>query len=233
MAYIRLADLKLKSHALVGEIRAYCAANADREKAKKYARYFSEGYDSWGLLDKNHDFWNSRQESWLSRYQDLGLKGFLVAGEELVKSGKYEEASIAIRFIQTFHDEMDASTIAALSRWFDGGIRNWAHVDVLCDLVLAPLLVQNRAGLKEFEPWRSAEHKFQRRASAVVLLGLVKKGNSPGKLLRHLVPLMADKEKVVKQGTAWVLREMAKRWPAQTEAFASRFRRRRSAAGRS
>ena len=212
------------------DIRAYCASHADRERATKWARFFSEGYDAWGLLDRNHDFWNSQQESWLREYQDLGWEGFLAVGEELVRSGKFEEASIAIRFVQNFQSELDATSVAGLTRWFNGGIRNWAHVDVLCDLVLSPLLVNGQVTLKEYEPWRFAEDRFQRRASAVSILGLVKLSKTPGKLLRYLEPLMRDKEKVVKQGTAWVLREMKKRWPSETEAFSMRMRRKRAPA---
>jgi hypothetical protein len=48
-----------KAAALVAEIREYCAAHADPQNAKKYERYFKEGYDAWGLLDREHPFWNA------------------------------------------------------------------------------------------------------------------------------------------------------------------------------
>lgn len=37
--------------ALAREIRDYCARHENREMAGRYARYFSEGYDAWGLMD--------------------------------------------------------------------------------------------------------------------------------------------------------------------------------------
>ena len=84
--------MKKKPEDLASEIRAWCAAHQDPKQAGKWARYFREGYDAWGLLDKDHPIWNDKQQEWLESYAGLGLRGFLKAGELLFQSGKYEEA---------------------------------------------------------------------------------------------------------------------------------------------
>ena len=56
--------MKQKARDLVGEIRSYCAAHADAAKAGKWARYFTEGYDSWGLLDKDNPFFTTQYSAW-------------------------------------------------------------------------------------------------------------------------------------------------------------------------
>ncbi len=204
---------------LAAEVKAYCVANQDPKKAQAYARYFKEGYDSWGLLDKEHPLWSEKQEEWLDRYSDLGLRGFMKAGELLLASGKYEEASMAIRFLKHYREEIGEEAAAALAGYYRAGICNWAHSDVLCGEILAPLLESGRIPLTLFADWRGSDLKFQRRAVPVAMLGLLKKKPPVGPLLDFLRPLMMDPERVVHQGLGWFLREAWKQQPKPVEAF--------------
>jgi len=207
------------AQSLVTEVREYCAANADPKKATKWARYFTEGYDAWGIVDKDHPLFGAKQQEWLDRYAPLGLRGFLHAGELLFASGKYEEGAMAIRFLKTFRDQLDARSLATLARWFDGGVRNWAHTDVLCGEVISPTLAAGQIGWKDLASWRASPHKFERRAVPVALLGLLKTKQAIGPLLQFLRPLMLDPERVVQQGLGWFLREAWKKTPAPVEAY--------------
>ncbi|MGC4052102.1 MAG: DNA alkylation repair protein [Paludibaculum sp.] len=209
---------------LAVEIRAYCAANANPALATKYARYFKEGYDAWGLLDKNHAFWNEKQTGWLEAHAALGLKGFLHLGEELFTSGKYEEGGLAIRFLKSFSTQIDGRAMPGIARWFAAGVRNWAHVDVLCAEVLSPALAAGRLGLADFDPWRDSPARFQRRAVPVAMLSLLKTPAPTAELLAYVRPLMLDPERVVQQGMGWFLRETWKRDPKPVEALLLEFK---------
>ncbi len=204
---------------LAAEIRAYCRAHADPKAAGKYARYFKEGYDSWGLLDKNHPVFNQQQDEWLERYRKMGLRGFLRLGGELFRSGKYEEGALAIRFVKTFRDKFDAKSAAQLAKWFKAGIGNWAHTDVLCCEVIGPLLAEGRIQADVLAPWRASRYKYQRRAAVVALLNLLKKDAPVQPWLEFVRPMMLDPERVVHQGLGWFLREAWKKQSKPVEAF--------------
>jgi 3-methyladenine DNA glycosylase AlkD len=204
---------------LVAEVRAYCREHENPAMAGKWARYFSEGYDAWGLLDKGNPFFTVKKEEWLAKYGGIGLKGFLKAGAELCKSGKYEEASISIGFVKAHREELGEKDLAGLARWFDGGIRNWAHVDVLCMEVLAPLAAAGRISLEALGQWRVSEWKYQRRASVVALIPPPKDAKAIQPLLEYVRPLMEDPEKPVQQAMGWFLREAWKVAPKPVEAF--------------
>jgi 3-methyladenine DNA glycosylase AlkD len=204
---------------LAAEIRAYCAAHADPKLAGKWARYFKEGYDAWGLLDTNHEFWNLRQQDWYARYGSMGVPGFLRLGEILFAGGKYEEGAMAIRLLKTLRDEMDDAAVARLGTWFDSGIGNWAHTDVLCGEIIAPLLESGKVSRSTLAPWRESRWKFQRRAVPVSVLGLLKSGAKVAPLLAFVRPLMNDAERVVHQGVGWFLREAWKKDPKVVEPF--------------
>lgn len=204
--------------ALAASIRAYCAENADPVKAQKWARYFKEGYDAWGLLDKEHPLWNERQAEWLNENRDIGIRGFLRLGNILFASGKYEEGALALRFISSMRGELDAGTFPLLGQWFEG-IRNWAHADVLCNDVIAPLLKNGVVSLDNVATWRASSLKYQRRAVPVAMLGLLKTDCEVPPLLDFVRPLMTDSERVVHQGVGWFLREAWKKDPEPVEAF--------------
>ena len=204
---------------LAAEVRAYCVAHQEPAKFQMWARWFKEGYDSWGLLEKDNPLWTEKLPEWRERYKGLGMRGFFAAGEILLASGKYEEASLALRFITPFGDQMDGSTVEALAGYFRAGICNWGHTDVLCGEVIAPLLESGRVELEALGEWRSSDRKYQRRAVPVAMLGLVKAGRAAGELLEFVRPLMMDPERVVQQGLGWFLRETWKKQPKPVEAF--------------
>ena len=204
---------------LVREIRDYCAAHANPALAAKYARYFKEGYDSWGLMDSKDPIWNEQKQDWAARYQSLGTNGFLQLGEMLFSSGKYEEGALAIHFLKPFATSADATILPGIEKWFRAGINNWAHTDVLCGELLAPALSEGRIAFQDLASWRQSPCKYQRRAVPVSLLGLLKTAAPSQPLLDFIAPMMADMERVVHQGLGWFLREEWKLNPAPVEQF--------------
>jgi 3-methyladenine DNA glycosylase AlkD len=212
-----LPDLHLNRK--LDEIRAFCRANADPVIVKKYARYFKEGYDAYGLDPKVMD---RQREKWLADWgAELGLDGFLALGDRLVASGKYEEAFIAIRFVATYAAEFTPKTLDRFAYWLDNGLCNWAHVDVFSGEVLSRFLTTNlsRDGdvastlvpLETFAEWRKAESKWRRRSVPVTLISTLKAGYAVPKLLKFISPMMGDSERVVQQGLGWFLREAWKK----------------------
>ncbi len=208
-----------KAELLAAEIRAYCQANADPKRADKYARYFKEGYDSWGLLDKDNPLWHQKQADWLREYRGMGARGFLRLGEILFRSPKYEEGALAIRFLKDFRDELGESAVAGLAKWYGAGLGNWAHNDVLCGEIIGPLIVNGTISLGSLATWRASELKYQRRAVPVSMLGLLKTQQEVRPLVEFLRPMMMDTERVVHQGLGWFLREAWKQQPKPVEAF--------------
>ncbi len=203
---------------LVSEIRAFCQSHADPAEARRYARYFTEGYDAWGL-GKDNPAWTAAKEDWLERYSALGIRGFLKAGELLFPSGKYEEGAVAIFFLASALDRLDTSVVPGLAKWYKAGIANWAHNDVLCGEILAPMLQSGCLPLEALAEWRASKLKYQRRAVPVAMLGLLKTEFDPATLLAFIRPMMMDEERVVHQGLGWFLRELWKKRPKPAEAF--------------
>jgi 3-methyladenine DNA glycosylase AlkD len=199
------------------EIRAFCIKNSDEKIVKKYARYFIEGYNAYGLDSKLVE---SQRKLWFDKYQDaLGFEGFLKLGDLLVKNGKYEEVFFAIWFVGRFQKEFSSQTLDRFHNWIKIGVKNWAHSDVLSDEILSPFLSNNIVSLEAFSNWRKSENKWHRRAVPVTIIKYLKNEPPIQGLLNFIDPLMMDEEKVVRQGLGWFLREAWKKYPQPVEKF--------------
>jgi len=211
-----------KLEKIAADIRAFCRAHADPALAKKYAIYFKEGYDAYGVPGEATEKEKKRLREVYGA--ELGLKGFLDLGDLLFASGKYEEGFFAISLAAPFRPEFKKSHLARFARWFDTGVRNWAHGDVLCGEITGPLLAEGVAPLEAFGPWRKARSKWRRRAVPVSMLSLLKTEVKIKPLLTFIAPMMADEERVVHQGLGWFLREAWKKETPPVEAFLLKYK---------
>jgi len=203
---------------LVSDIDKACRKFANPALVAKYARYFVEGYDAYGVK-WDDPAWVKQKQAWLEAHRHLGLKWFLELGQALFATGKYEHGALAMWFVSQHRDQIGPKVFAGIGKWFEGGVRNWAHSDSLCGELLAPRLASGAVSLGVLKGWRASPHKYKRRAVPVAMLGLLKTTADYGPLLEFLRPLMLDAEKVVQQGLGWFLREAWKKQPQPVEAF--------------
>lgn len=201
-------------------IRSYCQANADEARAARYQRYFVEGYDAYGI-DHKDPSWQASIDQWAAELRKGSVQDLIRLGRKLVQTGKYEEASFAILLGMELKEWHTAELFDGIATWFDGGIRNWGHTDVLCGELLPGLLLNKSVALSNLVAWVESSHKYQRRAVPVTMIKL-RKHFPHEELLTAVEPLMVDAEKVVQQGTGWLLRELWKQSPALVEAFLHR-----------
>ncbi len=200
---------------IVKNIRDYCIANANPELVKKYSRYFKEGYDAYGL---NSEQMQTKTASLLSEYK-LSAKQVLELGNILFQSGKYEEGTFAIVLLQKLKKELPSETLNGIGKWYENGINNWAHNDVICSELISPLLIKGIVSVDDLSAWRSSAFRFKRRAVPVSLIKLAKTSKNIPELLAFIESMMKDDERVVHQGLGWFLREAWKIDPEPVEAF--------------
>jgi len=70
------------------EIRNFCVKNANPEIVGKYARYFKEGYDGFGIDKKAFE---GQRDSWIDKWKsEMTLDKYLDLGDNLMQTGRYE-----------------------------------------------------------------------------------------------------------------------------------------------
>jgi 3-methyladenine DNA glycosylase AlkD len=190
------------------------------ELVAKYARYFREGYDAYGLTEKQlHEF----MEEELAAHPDWSVRDIVDLGLVLFAEGKYEMGSLGLLWLEKRKKQWDRDTLPAVKSWYDRGVSNWAHSDVICSRILSPLIGNGLATLGDLAEWRSAESRWTRRAVPVAML-VLRKTVDPGILLDFLEPMMGDGERVVHQGLGWFLRDLWKIHPLPVEALLMRYK---------
>ncbi|MCK5000371.1 MAG: DNA alkylation repair protein [Anaerohalosphaera sp.] len=205
----------MKALQLHEDIRAYCQKHADKKQVEKYAKFFTEGFDAYGLTK---EIFEDKVRS-LINDKKVTMRLVLYTSKLLVKSGKYEETNFAICLLKEFSDQFNEKTLAAIEKWFQIGIVNWAHCDILCGHLMTPLFENEIISLEELSDWRISKNKYQRRAVPVSMLTLLKTNKSFKPLFAFIEPIMMDPEKKVQQGLGWFLREAWKIKQKQTEDF--------------
>jgi 3-methyladenine DNA glycosylase AlkD len=202
---------------LASEIRQFCIENGDDALVKKYSRYFVEGYDAFGVPQKIMDV---QRDIWLKEHKaEFGMDGFFRLGDVLVSTGKYEEASCAILFVESFRKEFTPATVERIGQWLDSGIRNWGHADYISTKIFSEFISRKIVPYSAFASWRTAESKWKRRVVPVSLIKSLKEYERIQDILDFLSPMMMQPEKVVHQGLGWFLREAWKVYPQPVEEF--------------
>jgi 3-methyladenine DNA glycosylase AlkD len=193
----------------------YCRANANDAIVQKYSRYFKNGYDAFGLTQEQI----SAKVKILLTDPGTDMNLVLQTAPLLIKSGKYEETSFAIILLTTFSKQFTKETFKEIGHWFEMGITNWAHTDIICGELIQVFFKKGIINFKDLRKWRKAKNKFQRRAVPVSLIKELKTTSDYQPWLDFIEPLMMDPEREVHQGLGWFLREAWKRQPSQVEPF--------------
>lgn len=194
--------------------------NSDPVRVEKYARYFKEGYDAFGL---NEGLLDQKVREFLES-PGINLEMVCQASHLLVQSPKYEMAACAFKLLLAFKKDWDKSVFTTIEKWFPVGITNWAHTDYICGELMSLLFKKRIIETDDLLHWRESEYRFQRRAAVVSLIKPMKTDGNFDKYFTFIEPMMHDKERVVHQALGWLLREMWKKQSEPTESFLFRFK---------
>lgn len=198
-------------------IRTFCTKNYNEDNIKKYGRFFKEGYDAYGL---DQSLFESQLQKWIDDWEtDMTFDDYLLLGDKLISTGKYEEASYAIQFIWCQKDVLKKSHFKHLEKWLENGICNWGHTDVMCYTIWASFISEKIVDENDFQPWVKSSSKWKRRAVPVTFYQLIKDGRDSKLYFPIIDLLMLDKEEDVQKGLGTFLREYWKKYPKKTESF--------------
>jgi 3-methyladenine DNA glycosylase AlkD len=204
------------------DIQSFLKKNGSRLIVEKYARYFKEGYDPYGVPPEKMSV---KTKEWFKTCQEkLSIRQIVDLCEGLMKSGKYEETSTAIVFMRMLKEHYNKSLFNAMGRWFEKYIKNWAHCDGACSEVLYPFIEDKIVDFKDLLKWTDSSSKWKRRAVPVTLVTVVSKTGNVMQALQASRKLILDSERVVHQGVGWLLRETWKKSPKKVEDFLYRWK---------
>jgi len=138
----------------------------------------------------------------------------------LIEDRHLEAKSVGIEVVARYRREFKPALLAAWKRWLaENHSANWATTDAICGILIGPLLVMFPPLAREMRKWSSDPNLWVRRASAVGLIALARKGEALDILYGVAKRLHPDRNDLIQKAVGWMLREAGKSDERRLEAY--------------
>ncbi len=201
---------------VVTRIRTGLRARAEEEFRKGVENFFREPADAYGVRAPGVKTVAREACREVKSWPDAALEKLAA---ELWKSGKLEEAGIAILIYRQRAKRCGAREFRLFERWIDRYVHNWANSDGVASWLLAASIGNEPALIGELHGWVGSPNRWKRRAAAVALLQEAKQGRNTGAIFRIAGALLEDPDDMVQKGVGWVLKETYPKKPAEVMRF--------------
>lgn len=161
---------------------------------------------------------------------DLGRthRGWTVAEatafcDTLIRDREFEAKCVGVLVLERWRRDFPPGLLRTTRRWLhDGHCASWAAVDLVAPTLVSPLVRTHPQLLRELATWPAARSLWVRRASAVTLVPLARKGEALPQAYRTARALFPDPHDLIHKATGWLLREAGKTDPDRLERFLRR-----------
>jgi 3-methyladenine DNA glycosylase AlkD len=197
-------------------IRAGLLAHADEAFRKGVKNFFREAVDAYGV--RGPEVKLVAREAWgeVKNWPDTALSKL---SAELWKSGKIEEAGVAILIYRRRAKQCGAREFKLFERWIDRYVSNWASCDGVASWLLAASIGNEPELIGELDGWARSRNRWKRRAAVVALLQEAKQGRNTAAIFRIAGALLEDTDDMVQKGVGWILKETYPQKPAAVMKF--------------
>jgi len=209
---------------IVSEIKAEIKKEADPEHAKRVTQYFREPITAHGL--------RAPKEKEIARkyYNRIkkDLPTALLVTQELIESRVLEEASVGIRILRRMTRHLTPAHFDTVDPWVDL-LTNWANTDGLSAWIIADIVKKDPSLTYRLLEWTTSENRWRRRAAAVSLVPIARRGDMLDQVFQIANRLMTDGDDMVRKGVGWLLKEASKEHPLEIRDYLLKWREEASA----
>jgi 3-methyladenine DNA glycosylase AlkD len=129
----------------------------------------------------------------------------------LIRDRSLDAKAVGVEVVRRFRRDFSPRLLSTWHGWLAGGYSsNWATTDAICGYLVGPLLAAHPRLLPRMRRWARHRSLWVRRASAVSLVALARRGRSLGLAYAVARTLHRDREDLVEKAVGWLLREAGK-----------------------
>jgi 3-methyladenine DNA glycosylase AlkD len=175
------------------------------------SRYF-RAVDGLGFLNVGTDAVRRLARGLVRDHRDRwGVTEGLAFANALITDRNLEVKGIGIEVLACYRREFTPALLPTWKRWLaKNHSANWATTDGICGLLIGPLLVAHPRLGKAMPSWSRDPNMWVRRASAVSLIPLVRRGAALDTAYEVARRLHRDQEDLLQKAVGWMLREAGK-----------------------
>jgi 3-methyladenine DNA glycosylase AlkD len=176
-----------------GQLRFY---NIGTDRMRRFAKGIVREQPAWSIAET-------------TRFADI-----------LIKDPVFEAKAVGIEALACYRRAFTPSLLPIWKAWLArGDASNWATTDSICGSLIGPLLVRYPALARTVARWTEHRSLWVRRASAVGLIPLVRRGECLTEAYAVARRLHADEADLIQKAVGWMLREAGKTDMARLERY--------------
>ena len=156
-------------------ILAKLKEKADPKKADQGQKFFKEEVRLYGISAR--DIYNLEKDIYQRLKPSWNVSDAIRLCEILLPNPYTEAKSMAVLILERFSDEFPGELFFKVEEWLSANYcDNWAVVDSLCPRVMESLFLKFPELSEKIAGWTLSPNRWLRRASAVSLILLARKG---------------------------------------------------------
>lgn len=204
---------------LADRIMAEIEKQGDPERKADLLRYFKESIETYGLSQKQ----NKAIADQFYPEVKKDLPAALSLTEELLKTGVMDAASVGLKILDRFRRKIRAKHFPLFDQWVEY-LNNWANTDHLTTHMISECIKDDPQLTEELIKWTSSDNRWRRRAAAVTMVPIARKGLMLDEVYRIAEPLMSDEDDMVQKGVGWMLKEASREHPREIHDYLKRWK---------
>lgn len=133
--------------------------------------------------------------------------------EELLNSGYGEESTVAFDWAFRVKKGYEISDFNRFEEWLGKYVSNWSLCDDFCSHPFGELIYRYPKLIDKTASWCKSENRWFRRASAVILIYIIRRKNILERVFGVCDCLLQDEDDLVRKGYGWLLKEAGNKYP--------------------
>jgi len=192
------------------EILSEIRRRGDPAKAEATRHYFREEIETCGLTLT--ECGEIAKEFYPHVKGDMPL-ALEIAGE-LHSLGIIEADSVGDILVKRMKGKLTPEHFCVFDAWVDN-LNNWASTDSLSSGIISVVVKKEPRLIGKLLTWTGSPNRWRRRAAAISLVPIARRGEMLPDVLRIADRLMDDQDDMAQKGVGWLLKEASKKHPIE------------------
>jgi 3-methyladenine DNA glycosylase AlkD len=198
----------MNSDLIIREIRKDLNKLSSSEGQASFNRFFKEKVKCYGVKSAEVGKIDKKYWKLISNWSKNSIFNLC---ETLLASDYSEAAFIASSFSSRLGSQFTKDDFKIFERWVYKYINNWAKCDGFCTGSVGSFVTMYPGYVKELKRWAKTNNIWVKRASAVSLIPLARKGKYLKEVFEISDILLLDTADMVQKGYGWLLKEASRK----------------------
>lgn len=156
---------------------------------------------------------------YFKKIKNFNKEEILSLCEKLLEKKTFEETLIAFAWARKIGKTFVKTDFVRLEQWLKKYVNNWAFCDDFCTHTFGEFILKYPEFLPKVKSWTKSENRWEKRASAVILIPLSKQKKYLDNIFETANILLMNNDDLVQKGYGWSLKVASNYFPNEVFDF--------------